>query len=72
MGYLMAICSYSIAVAVRAVSVQYFLDSFSDSVDTVLETIYYRFPDGGGGGAINGGFDTIGDSLGGASGGRSE
>ena len=68
----MAICSYSIAVAVREVSVQYFLDSFGDSVDTVLETIYYSFPDGGGGGTINGGLDAIDDSLGGTGGGRSD
>jgi len=69
---LVTVGSDSIAVTVCEITVQDFLDSFGDSVDAVLEAVYYRLPDGGGGGTINSGLDAIDDSLGGASGGRSD
>ena len=68
----MAICSDSITVPIREIAVQDFLDSFGDSVDAVLEAVYYRLADAGGCGTIYSSLDTIDDSLSGASGGGSD
>ena len=64
----MAICSDPIGVPIREIAVQNFLNPFGDSVDAVLEAVYYRLANAGGGGTIDSNLDTIDDSLSGASG----